>query len=97
MLKKSNKRKTKKEYSKTWITTWQFFVMFWCSVYFIVDIIFNKAEHSVELCLCLVTSIAAIFIPYLAKSYFGKRNEEENKMIMQNFSDFSNLEEDDFK
>lgn len=72
---------TKKEYSKQWMTGWQYFVMFWCSVFFIADIICNKAEHCVELCICLVTSIAAIFVPYLAKSYFGKRNEEENKMI----------------
>lgn len=86
MLSKIKKMKTKKEYSKMWITTWQFFVMFWCSIYFIIDIIFNKAEHSVELCICLVTSVAAIFVPYLAKSYFGKRNEEENKMIEKGFA-----------
>lgn len=87
-----------KEYSKIWITRWQYFVMFWCSIYFIIDIWFNKAEHSVELCICLVTSIAAIFIPYLAKSYFGKRNEEINKMVMENqFNEFADLEEDDFK
>jgi len=72
---------TKKEYSKRWMTVWQYFVMFWCSVFFVADIICNQAEHCVELCICLVTSIAAIFVPYLAKSYFGKRNEEENKMI----------------
>ena len=73
-----------KEYSKIWISTWQSFVMFWCSVYFVVDIIFNQAEHSVELCTTLVISIAAIFIPYLAKSYFGKRNEEwiKNKEVL---------------
>ena len=66
----------KKEYSKKWMDTWQFFVMFWCSVFFIADIICNQAEHCVELCVCLVTSVAATFVVYLPKAYFGKRNEE---------------------
>lgn len=79
------RRLTQKEYSKKWMNKWQYFVMFWCSVFFIADIYYNQAEHCVELCICLVTSIAAIFIPYLAKSYFGKRNEEENKIIQENF------------
>lgn len=64
------------EYSKIWITRWQNYVMVWCSVFFIADIIFNGAAHSVELCTTLVISIAAVFVPYLAKSYFGKKNEE---------------------
>ena len=55
--------------------------MFWCSVFFIADIIFNQAEHCVELCVCLVTSVAATFVIYLPKAYFGKRNEEMNKLI----------------
>lgn len=77
ILEKLRKRlNNEKEYSKIWITSWQYFVMFWCSVYFIADIVFNQAEHSVELCTTLVISIAAIFVPYLAKSYFGKKNEE---------------------
>lgn len=67
---------SKKEYSKKWMDTWQFFVMFWCSVFFIADIICNQAEHCVELCVCLVTSVAATFVVYLPKAYFGKRNEE---------------------
>ena len=75
------KRITTKEYSKSWMNKWQYFVMFWCSVFFISDIIFNQAEHCVELCVCLVTSVAATFVVYLPKAYFGKRNEEENKMI----------------
>ena len=95
MLKRLRSRiaqRTEKEYSKLWISNWQFFVMFWCSVFFIADIICNGAEHSVELCTTLVISIAAIFIPYLAKSYFGKRNEEELKMIKEDYSD--NVEEE---
>ena len=55
--------------------------MFWCSVFFVADIYYNQAEHCVELCVCLVTSIAASFAIYLPKAYFGKRNEEENKLI----------------
>jgi hypothetical protein len=55
--------------------------MFWCSIFFIADIYFNQAEHCVELCVCLVTSICASFVVYLPKAYFGKRNEEENKLI----------------
>lgn len=83
MLKLVKKRITQKEYSKIWMSNWQSFVMFWCSVFFVADIYFNKAEHCVELCICLVTSIAAIFIPYLAKSYFGKKQEENNKIYSE--------------
>lgn len=72
---------TTKEYSKVWMNTWQYFVMFWCSVFFIADIICNQAEHCVELCITLVTSVAATFVIYLPKAYFGKRNEEENRII----------------
>lgn len=78
---KKTKKQTPKEYSKRWLSLWQYFVMFWCSVFFIADIWFNQAEHCVELCVCLVTSIAATFAIYLPKAYFGKRNEEENKLI----------------
>ena len=85
---------SKKEYSKKWMDTWQFFVMFWCSVFFITDIICNQAEHCVELCVCLVTSVAATFVVYLPKAYFGKRNEEFNKLKEAGI-DFSS--EDDFK
>lgn len=75
------KKQTVKEYSKKWLNIWQYFVMFWCSIFFIADIYYNKAEHCVELCVCLVTSICASFVVYLPKAYFGKRNEEQNKLI----------------
>ena len=97
ILEKLRKRlSNEKEYSKIWITSWQYFVMFWCSVYFIADIVFNQAEHSVELCTTLVISIAAIFVPYLAKSYFGKRNEElmKNREIIDEEID-NVIEEED--
>ena len=82
-MKKKSKKINEKEYSKKWMDTWQIFVMIWCSVFFISDIMFNQAEHCVELCICLVTSVAATFVVYLPKAYFGKRNEEENKIIQQ--------------
>lgn len=94
MLKK--KTITKKEYSKQWMNKWQYFVMFWCSVFFIADIIFNQAEHCVELCVCLVTSVAATFVVYLPKAYFGKRNEEENKLVNE-FQKLENTQIDDFE
>ncbi len=78
-----NSLMNEKEYSKKWMDTWQIFVMIWCSIFFISDIMFNQAEHCVELCICLVTSVAATFVVYLPKAYFGKRNEEENKIIQQ--------------
>ena len=86
------KRMTTKEYSKIWMNTWQYFVMFWCSIFFIADIICNKAEHCVELCICLVTSVAATFVVYLPKAYFGKRNQELNKLLQ---SDLENSEEEE--
>ena len=86
-----------KEYSKIWITSWQNFVMLWCSIFFIADIVYNHAEHSVELCTTLVVSIAAIFIPYLAKSYFSKRNEELIKNGYFNNENDNIESEDDLK
>lgn len=68
----------KTQYSRQWITRWQIFVMFWLSVFFISDIILNKAEHLEALCLTLVTSIIATMIPYFIKSYF--ETKEEKKM-----------------
>ena len=98
MLKKiSRKLNNEREYSKIWITRWQNFVMVWCSIFFVADIIFNHAEHSVELCTTLVISIAAIFVPYLAKSYFGKRNEEENKIIANGMIPDDSEDDDGFK
>lgn len=85
-----------KEYSKKWMNTWQWFVMLWCSVFFITDIICNQAEHCVELCICLVTSVAASFVVYLPKAYFGKRNEEINKLIESGYL-YDDSNEDDLK
>lgn len=69
--------------------------MLWCSIFFIADIILNGAEHSVELCTTLVVSIAAVFVPYLAKSYFGKRNEEEIKLEKEGLCSPDEMEENE--
>lgn len=68
--------KQKKQYSKQWISRWQYFVMFWLSVFFIADTFFNHCEHLETLCITLVTSIIATMIPYFAKSYFETKQEK---------------------
>ena len=55
--------------------------MFWVSVFNIADIKLNNAEHLLELCITLVTSIVATMIPFLAKSYFETKQEK----LMENF------------
>lgn len=72
--------KSKKQYSKQWISRWQFFVMFWLSVFFVADTFFNHCEHLETLCLTLVTSIIATMIPYFAKSYFETKQEKLMEM-----------------
>lgn len=68
--------KAKKQYSKQWISRWQYFVMFWLSIFFIADTFFNHCEHLETLCITLVTSIIATMIPYFAKSYFETKQEK---------------------
>lgn len=72
-----------KQHSKMWIDRWQVFVMFWVSIFNIADIFFNKAEHLLELCITLVTSIVATMIPFFAKSYFETKQEK----LMEKFGD----------
>lgn len=86
---KIKKNITKKEYSKNWLDRWQYFVMFWLSIFYVTDIIKNDAIHLETLSITLVTSIVAIIIPYLIKSYFGKKQEEIVRLQEKN-----NLEED---
>lgn len=71
---------TKKQYSKQWMSRWQFFVMFWLSVFFVADICLNQAQHLETLCLTLVTSIIATMIPYFMKSYFETKKEKEMEL-----------------
>lgn len=73
---KVKKNLTKKEYSKNWLDRWQYFVMFWLSVFYVIDIIKNDAIHLETLSITLVTSIIAVIVPYFVKSYFGKKQEE---------------------
>lgn len=68
--------KSKKQYSKQWISRWQYFVMFWLSIFFIADTFFNHCEHLETLCITLVTSIITTMIPYFAKSYFETKQEK---------------------
>lgn len=73
---KVKKNLTKKEYSKKCMDRWQYFVMFWLSVFYVTDIIKNDAIHLETLSITLVTSIIAVIVPYFVKSYFGKKQEE---------------------
>ena len=73
---KLKKNLTKKEYSKNWLNRWQYFVMFWLSIFYVIDIIKNDAIHLETLSITLVTSIIAVIVPYFVKSYFGKKQEE---------------------
>lgn len=73
---KAKKNLTKKEYSKNWLDRWQYFVMFWLSIFYVIDIIKNDAIHLETLSITLVTSIIAVIVPYFVKSYFGKKQEE---------------------
>ena len=73
---KVKKNLTKKEYSKNWLNRWQYFVMFWLSIFYVIDIIKNDAIHLETLSITLVTSIVAVIVPYFVKSYFGKKQEE---------------------
>lgn len=59
---------------------WQYFVMFWLSVFFIADIHYNQCEHLEALCLTLVTSIVATMIPYFMKSYFETKAEKMTEL-----------------
>lgn len=67
---------SKKQYSKQWMNRWQYFVMFWLSVFFVADVYFNHCEHLETLCITLVTSIIATMVPYFVKSYFETKQEK---------------------
>lgn len=73
---KRKQSRTKIQYSKSWMTKWQNFVMFWLSVFFVEDIFLNQGSHLETLCITLVTSIAATLIPYFCKSYFETKQEK---------------------
>lgn len=83
-IEKDKKQINKKQYSKVWMTRWQLFVMFWLSVYFIVDIVYYKAININNIVLALVTSIVATVIPYFCKSYFETKEEKANEIYLNN-------------
>lgn len=83
-IERDKKQINKKQYSKVWMTRWQFFTMFWLSVYFIVDIIYYKAININNIIIALVTSIVATVIPYFAKSYFETKEEKANEIYLNN-------------
>lgn len=80
----NKKQKTKIQYSKLYMTLWQAFVMFWLSVYFVVDIIYYKAININNIVLALVTSVVATVIPYFCKSYFETKEEKTNEIYLNN-------------
>lgn len=79
-----------KQYSKDWMTRWQYFTMFWLSVFFVADIYFNHCEHLEALCITLVTSIIATIIPYFAKSYFETKEQEKMNLSVRQYEDTIN-------
>lgn len=88
------KKQTVKQYSKTWMSRWQFFVMFWLSVFYIADIYYNHCEHLETLCITLVTSIIATMVPYFAKSYLETKREREMALMERHtYEEESHLEE----
>lgn len=83
--------KTPKQYSKVWMSRLQLFSMFWISVYFIVDIIFNKGANVNNIVVLLVTSVIGSCIPYMCKSFFETKADkqlelEKYKLSMNNGS-----------
>lgn len=76
-----------KEYSKQWMTRWQIFSIIVISLYVVVDLIqsftMDREIHIGELCMLMITSVIATIIPYFAKAYFGKRNEETTRLAEQ--------------
>lgn len=82
-----NTKTQKQQYSKSWMSKWQYFIMFWLSVFFIADIYYNHCEHLEALCITLVTSIIATIIPYFAKSYLETKEEERMKYTMLKYED----------
>lgn len=83
-IERDKKQVNKKQYSKVWMSNWQKFVMFWLSIYFIVDIIYYKAININNIVLALVTSVVATVIPYFCKSYFETKEEKTNEIYLNN-------------
>lgn len=80
----NKKQKTKRQYSKVWMTVWQGFVMFWLSIYFIVDIVCYKAININNIIDRLVLTVIGTVIPYFIKSYFETKEEKTNEIYLNN-------------
>lgn len=91
-FKRTIKRMTKRQYSKQWLDRWQFFVMFWLSIFFVADIWFNHCEHLEQLCITLVTSTVVVIVPYFVKSYLETNKEEELKFKKEQCEFYNNSE-----
>jgi len=80
----NKKPKTKRQYSKIWMTIWQCFVMIWLSIYFIVDIVYYKAININNIIDRLVLTIIGTVIPYFIKSYLETKAEKANEIYLNN-------------
>ena len=67
--------KTPKQYSKVWMTRWQFFSMFNIELYIIADIIYNRAININNVVIALISGVIVSIIPYFAKAYLETKQE----------------------
>lgn len=80
------------------------FTKFWVSVILAISLIdvqltfvlawFDK-DTVVTLAVAIVTEIIAVGLGYGVKSFLGKKEEEDNKIIMQNMSTTDDIDEED--
>ena len=56
--------KTPKQYSKVWMTRWQFFSMFNIELYIIADIIYNRAININNVVISLISCVIVSIIKY---------------------------------
>lgn len=70
---------------------WQYFCMFWISVYNIADIYYNQSVNSNNIIALLVTSVVCTILAYFPKSYFETK-QEENVRIQENILKIENEE-----
>lgn len=69
--------KTPKQYSKVWMTRWQFFSMFNIELYIIADIIYNRAININNVVIALISGVIVSLIPYFAKSFLETKEDKK--------------------
>jgi hypothetical protein len=69
--------KTAKQYSKVWMTRWQFFSMFNIQLYIIADIFYNRAININNVVIALISGVIISLIPYFAKSFLETREDKK--------------------